>query len=49
VLVDVGFDLNLVMFVVEVFDDYFVVIFVVCLEVKLIDFIGGSAFGDWLE
>jgi phenylacetic acid degradation protein paaN len=49
VLADAGFDPNLVTLAVEEPDDRLAATLATRPEVKLVDFTGGNAFGDWLE
>ena len=49
VLAEAGFDPNLVTLAAEEPDDHLAAALAVRPEVKLIDFTGGNAFGDWLE
>ncbi len=49
VLTEAGFDANLVMLAAEDPADRLAGVLAVRPEVKLIDFTGGNAFGDWLE
>ena len=49
VLSDAGFDPNLVTLAAEEPDDHLAATLAVRPEVRLIDFTGGNAFGDWLE
>ncbi|MGY2700988.1 phenylacetic acid degradation protein PaaN [Nocardioides sp. HB32] len=49
VLAEAGFDPNLVTLAAEEPDDHLAATLAVRPEVRLIDFTGGNAFGDWLE
>ena len=49
VLAEAGFDPNLVTLAAEEPEDHLAAALAVRPEVKLIDFTGGNAFGDWLE
>lgn len=49
VLADAGFDPNLVTLAAEQPDDHLAATLAVRPEVRLVDFTGGNAFGDWLE
>lgn len=49
VLSEAGFDPNLVVLAAEGADDHLAATLAVRPEVRLIDFTGGNAFGDWLE
>ncbi|MGN6130988.1 MAG: aldehyde dehydrogenase family protein, partial [Nocardioidaceae bacterium] len=49
VLSEQGFDPNLVTLAAEAPEDHLAATVAVRPEVKLIDFTGGNAFGDWLE
>lgn len=49
VLAEAGFDPNLVTLAAEAPEDHLAATLAVRPEVKLIDFTGGNAFGDWLE
>ncbi|GAA4373864.1 phenylacetic acid degradation protein PaaN [Nocardioides caricicola] len=49
VLSEAGFDPNLVTLAAEEADDHLAATLAVRPEVRLIDFTGGNAFGDWLE
>jgi phenylacetic acid degradation protein paaN len=49
VLAETGFDPNLVTLAAEQPDDHLAATLAVRPEVRLIDFTGGNAFGDWLE
>lgn len=49
VLAEAGFDRNLVTLAAEEPDDHIAAILATRPEVRLIDFTGGNAFGDWLE
>lgn len=49
VLAEEGFDPNLVTLAAEEPDDHLAATLAVRPEVKLVDFTGGNAFGDWLE
>ncbi len=49
VLAEAGFDRNLVTLAAEAPDDHLAATLAVRPEVRLIDFTGGNAFGDWLE
>ncbi|GAA1158827.1 phenylacetic acid degradation protein PaaN [Nocardioides aquiterrae] len=49
VLAEAGFDPNLVTLAAEEPDDHLAATLAVRPEVRLVDFTGGNAFGDWLE
>ncbi len=49
VLADAGFDPNLVTLAAEEPDDHLAAALAVRPEVRLVDYTGGNAFGDWLE
>jgi phenylacetic acid degradation protein paaN len=49
VLAEAGFDRNLVTLAAEAPDDHLAATLAVRPEVRLVDFTGGNAFGDWLE